>query len=89
MSAGRSRARGISPPELSKEQPCFLLIVLRQQPGANVIKAADLEHIAADAIRRGDGCQGEFVVSGSLATLRSLELRASRAKLALPFARTT
>jgi len=46
--------------------------------------------IAADAIRRGDSCQGEFVVSGScLATLRSLELRASRAKLALPFARTT
>ena len=45
--------------------------------------------IAADAIRRGDGCQGEFVVSGSLATPRSLELRASRAKLALPFARTT
>jgi hypothetical protein len=35
-------------------------------------------------------CQDEFVVSGScLATLRSLELRASRAKLALPFARTT
>jgi hypothetical protein len=32
----------------------------------------------------------ELVVSGScLATLRSLELRASRAKLALPFARTT
>jgi hypothetical protein len=45
--------------------------------------------IAADAIRRGDSCQGEFVVSRSLATLRSLELRASRAKLALPFARTT
>jgi len=45
MSAGRSRARGISPPELSKEQPCFLLIVLRQ-PGANVIKAADLEQAA-------------------------------------------
>jgi hypothetical protein len=46
--------------------------------------------IAADAIRRGDSCQGEFVVSGSCsATLRSLELRASRAKLALPFARTT
>ena len=45
--------------------------------------------IAADAIRRGDSRQGEFVVSGSLATLRSLELRGSRAKLALPFARTT
>ena len=45
--------------------------------------------IAADAIRRSDSCQGEFVVSGSLATLRSLELCASRAKLALPFARTT
>lgn len=45
MSAGRSRARGISPPVLSKEQPCFLLIVLRQ-PGTNVIKTADLEQAA-------------------------------------------
>ena len=45
--------------------------------------------IAADAILRGDSRQDEFVVSGSLAPPRSLELRASRAKLALPFARAT
>jgi hypothetical protein len=45
MSAGRSRARGISPPKLSKEQPCVLMIMFKQS-GANVIETADLVQAA-------------------------------------------
>jgi hypothetical protein len=80
-----------NPGGLHRFAHAFLLIFLQTAAVRDgLIETRALDLMQADAIRRGESCQGEFVVSGSsLATLRSLELRASRTKLALPFARTT
>jgi hypothetical protein len=65
-----------------------------QAAGANAIETADLvlatlpqmPFVAVTAVKASTLSR---VASSYLTTLRSLELRASRAKLALPFARTT